>query len=319
MDTPAESSPVVTVDCQYIQRGRASAYLLVDGDQAAFVDNNTPRAVPLLLDALEARGLRPEQVAYAIVTHVHLDHAAGTAALLGHCPNAHVIAHPRASRHLADPARLVASAKQVYGDAVFEKLYGTIAPVDASRIRTVEDGETMQLGARTLEFLHTPGHANHHICVYDAGSRGVFTGDAFGVTPPAPDPTAQRVMLFSCPPTSFRPDEARTSLRRLLATGAERAYLAHFGEVTHLDAAAEQLRRFVDAFETILNDAAASDERGPALEAFCEAQIRNAMTRESKNRPVPLNDQDWEWFAADIRMNAQGIAYLAEKQAMQRG
>ena len=88
-----------TIDCNYLDRPRfAAAYLLVDGDEAAFVDNNTNHAVPDLLDALSRTGLSPGQVRYLIVTHVHLDHAGGTSALAAACPNATVLAHPRAAR-----------------------------------------------------------------------------------------------------------------------------------------------------------------------------------------------------------------------------
>src|SRR5207249_2808378 len=85
-----------TVDCHYIEPGKAAAYLLVEGDRAAFIDNNTTHAVPLLLQALEDHGLSPEQVDYLIVTHIHLDHAGATAEMAEYCPNAMVLAHPKA-------------------------------------------------------------------------------------------------------------------------------------------------------------------------------------------------------------------------------
>ena len=80
-----------TIDCHYMGPRRAAAYLIVEDRRAAFVDNNTVHAVPHLLQGLEAAGVTPEQVEYLIVTHVHLDHAGGTAGLLAHCPNATVI------------------------------------------------------------------------------------------------------------------------------------------------------------------------------------------------------------------------------------
>ena len=76
----------------------------MNGDRAAFVDNNTNHAVPRLLAALEARGIPPESVDYAIVTHVHLDHCGGTAELLKHCPNATVLAHPKTVRRAVPSA-----------------------------------------------------------------------------------------------------------------------------------------------------------------------------------------------------------------------
>jgi len=122
VEASANHDSVVTVDCNHLMPKFAAAYLIVEGDRAAFVDNNTSRATPLLMQALDTHGLRPEQVIYAIVTHVHLDHAGGTSALLRECPNAVAMAHPRAARHLVSPSRLVAAVKSVYGESTFDDL-----------------------------------------------------------------------------------------------------------------------------------------------------------------------------------------------------
>jgi glyoxylase-like metal-dependent hydrolase (beta-lactamase superfamily II) len=152
---------VQTIDCDYIRPNFAAAYLLREGNRAAFIDNNTAHSVPLLLKALENSGLTPEQVDYVIITHVHLDHAGGSSALMKACPNAKLLAHPRAVPHVVDPRRLIAGARAVYGDETFEKLYGVIEPIAAERVRAVNDGEAIIWGAKMLRFFHTRGHANH--------------------------------------------------------------------------------------------------------------------------------------------------------------
>ena len=189
---------ITTIDCHYLDRPEfAAAYLVADGDEAAFIDNNTNHALPRLLAALADTGLAPEQVRYLIITHVHLDHAGGTSALAGACPNATVLAHPRAFRHVTEPKKLVDSAKSVYGDDEFRRLYGEIQALPAERVRVMEDGERVSLGQRKLEFLHTRGHANHHFCIADSGSGSVFTGDAFGLIYP---PCNRAVVSPSRPP-----------------------------------------------------------------------------------------------------------------------
>src|SRR5690606_10309710 len=121
---------ILTIDCHYGGQGYASAYLIVEKGRAAFVDTNTAHALPYLLGALDEAGIARDNVEYIIVTHIHLDHAGGAAPLMKACPNATLICHPRAARHLANPKRLVAAVKQVYGQEVFERLYGTIEPIE---------------------------------------------------------------------------------------------------------------------------------------------------------------------------------------------
>jgi hypothetical protein len=144
---------ITTIDCHYLDRPEfAAAYLLVDGDEAAFIDNNTHHALPRLLAALAGTGLAAEQVRYLIITHVHLDHAGGTSALAQACPQATVLAHPRAARHVIDPDKLIASAKSVYGEDEFRRLYGEIEPVDKDRVQSIEDGEKVTLGSASWNF-----------------------------------------------------------------------------------------------------------------------------------------------------------------------
>ncbi len=49
--------------------------------------------------------------------------------------------------------------------------------------RVVADGDTIELGGRTLEVLDTPGHAPDSICLLDRGNRLLFTGDTFYLAP----------------------------------------------------------------------------------------------------------------------------------------
>ena len=161
------------------------------------------------MEVLKKEGLKPEDVQYLIITHVHLDHAGGSSALLKACPNAVLLAHPRAATHIIDPTKLIKSARLVYGESAFEKLYGEIEPVASARVRVMNDGETVQFGSRNLHFFYTRGHANHHFCILDSGSEGIFTGDSFGLAYPALQKNGL-LIIPSTSPTDFNPDEAST-------------------------------------------------------------------------------------------------------------
>jgi len=306
-------SAPVTIDCQYLGPQFAAAFLLVENGRAAFVENNTAHAHGHLMAALEKSGVPPEAVDYVIITHVHLDHASGSAQLMAACPNATLLAHPRAAPHVIDPSKLVASARKVYGDAEFARLYGDVGPVPEHRVRIMQDNEELTWGSRRLKFLHTRGHANHHFCVLDSGSQGIFTGDAFGLR----YPVLQSHGLFTFPstsPTDFDPAEARAAVRRIAESGARSAYLTHFGQVTELQEAAQQLLMHLDVSDKILQDAVVSDVTDEGLDGWCMAQLREHFTRTLDARGMPMTPQTAEILKLDIDLNGQGIAHTARKR-----
>ena len=304
---------VITIDCDYLGPRVAAAYLRVAGAEAAFIETNTSHAAPRLLAALADRGMKPEQVRWVIVTHVHLDHAGGAGALMRACPNATLLCHPRAERHLVDPTKLVGSALKVYGEARFRELYGTIDPIPAERVRSLDDGAEVALGDAALRFLHTRGHAKHHFVVHDPALSAVFTGDAFGLCYPA----LQRPGPFAFPstsPTDFEAIEARRSVDLIAGLGASRALLTHFGEVTAIDAVAAQLRAWIDLSEAIVDDAAAGDLTGPSLEITIRSRLEDAFDRFSRADGIALGDDDRALIRLDLELNAQGLAWVALKK-----
>ncbi len=304
-----------TIDCNYLGRPEfAAAYLLVDGDEAAFIDNNTAHAVPRLLDALAAAGREREQVRYLIVTHVHLDHAGGTSALAAACPDATILAHPRAVRHIVDPSKLVASATAVYGEAQFSELYGVIEAIPADRVRELGDEENLSLGQRSLTFLHTRGHANHHFCIADDKSNTVFTGDAFGLHYPYLQ--AEGTFAFpSTSPTDFDAELARQAIRRLVALSPDVMYPTHFGAVTDIAASAAQLIRHLDFAERLFEDAFASDLPDEALKDYIKPRLEDYFTGFFDRSDAPARTAEaWQLVGMDIELNAQGIAFAVNKR-----
>ena len=297
----------VTIDCDVLPRFTA-AYLRIAGDECAFIEAHTSHALPKLLAALEANGKKPEQVRYLVVTHAHLDHAAGASAVLAACPNATLVAHPRAAKNLIDPARLIAGATQVYGAERFAKLYGTIAPIPQERVRTLADGETLDLGDAKLQALHTAGHAWHHFAVDDPALCTVYTGDTFGLVYPALQ-RGIRFALATTSPTGFHAAEARKSVDRILALGREAACLTHFDEVRDLAECARQVHDWIDLSDQWVQEAATSSLTGKELETSLSEKLRAAIAEDTSTRGLALTAEDWEVLALDIELNGQGLAY----------
>jgi glyoxylase-like metal-dependent hydrolase (beta-lactamase superfamily II) len=301
-----------TLDGDPAHPGFVACFLRISGDECAFIETNTSHSAPILLRALEDHGLAREDVRYVIVTHAHLDHAGGAGALMKACPQATLLAHPRAARHLIEPTKLIASATSVYGADRFRELYGVIEPIPAERVRVLEDGETVVLGDATLRFLHTRGHAKHHFVVHDPALSTVFTGDTLGLV----YPFLQRNGLFSLvstTPTDFEPDEARQSLDRIVALGTDTAHLTHFGVVRDPPAVASQLRGWIDRAEGWLDDTVKSDAPSADIQAQIRESMRRAIAEQAATSGLPLGDAEWAFLAVDIDLNAQGIAFAAQR------
>ena len=119
---------------------------------------------------LEALG--DEQPRAILLTHIHLDHAAATGALVRRWPELEVYVHERGAPHLIDPSKLLASAERLYGDQM-QRLWGEIVPVPEANVKVLSGGETV-LGMRVA---YTPGHASHHVCYLHEESGTAFVGD----------------------------------------------------------------------------------------------------------------------------------------------
>lgn len=306
---------VRTIDAQYIYPGRAAAYLLADSGEAAFIDSGTRYSVPHMMRALGEAGLAPEQVRYLLITHVHLDHSGGAAELAKACPQATVICHPKSERHLVDPAKLVASARPVYGDAKFEELYGEIGPIPAERVHAVADGGKLPLGGRTLSFLDSPGHAPHHFCVHDIATNEMFTGDAFGLSYPQLQGGSRPYFSYVCAPPQFEPETARATIRRIMATGVARVHVTHFGPSDAVQMGGEQLLEAVDAFDAAADELAATELEDDALRARSD-ELCLAITK-SELRKCGLDDSDptiLKWALSEHNVTLQGVMVLAMRR-----
>ncbi len=303
---------VTAVDTEYVRPGLDASHLVVHGERAAFVDTGTSHSVPLLLAALEAKGLEPGQVDWVFVTHVHLDHAGGAGALMAALPNATAVLHPRGARHMADPTRLIEGSKAVYGEDAFNALYGEIRPIPEDRIRTVEDGERLSLAGREFEFIHTEGHARHHYCIVDPTAAAVFTGDCFGISYRELDTAAGPFIFPTTTPVQFDPEAAHATIRRLLSYRPEQAYLTHFSRVTAPAALAPQLHRDLDEYVKIAT--AHRDDDDPA------ASIRDALrdwtfARLDEHGFDPDPELREEILNMDMALNAQGLAVWLANEA----
>lgn len=297
---------VLAIDAGFVREYMAACYLLEAQSEVAFVEVGTNASTPRLMQVLENRGWRPQDVRYVIVTHVHLDHAGGAGSLMQRLPNAEFLVHPYGARHMIDPARLEASARSVYGDELFDEIYGALVPVPAERVRTMEDGSEARLGNRTLRFVDTPGHARHHFCVHDSLTNGWFSGDTFGLSYREFD-TAQGPFVFpTTTPVQFDPDALRASLQKLLKVKPDWMYLTHFGRVGDLDRLHAQMLAGVDKLVAIAEDCEQASDRSQKI----ETEINDWLMRDLREHGVSLSDEKCaELLRTDVVLNTQGLEF----------
>jgi len=289
-----------------------AAYLIVERGRAAFVDTGTNHSVPRLLAALAAAGLDVDAVDYVIPTHVHLDHAGGVGLLMQHLPGARLVVHPRGARHLAGPAHLIRSATSVYGAAEIERSYGTLVPVDPARMVTTRDGMTIELAGRPLHFLHTPGHAMHHHCLWDAASRGIFTGDTFGLSYRDFDTPSGPWIMPTTTPVQFQPEALRHSIERLVALDPDWIYVTHYGRVGEVPRLAALLLGQLEEMVAF----ARTTSRGPDRHAELMRGLEAIHLRSLRAHGVTLSEERIrELLALDLELNAQGIAIWLDRHA----
>ncbi|WP_310739406.1 MBL fold metallo-hydrolase [Microbispora sp. H10830] len=224
--------------------GITAGYLIL-GDRPCLVETGTSTSAPVVRDALSSLGVGPDDLATVVVTHIHLDHAGGVGDIANYYPSAEIVVHEKGARHLADPSRLMASAKMVWGDKL-DVLFGTLAPTDAARIRALGDTGTIDLGnGRTLASHYSPGHAKHHVGLLDSLTGDLYVGDAAGVYLPETGD-----LRPATPPPDFDLDVALGSIALFTALKPQRLLFSHYGPVKDvpptLERSAEELRIWVD-------------------------------------------------------------------------
>ncbi|MEE9444183.1 MAG: MBL fold metallo-hydrolase [Cocleimonas sp.] len=305
---------ITLVDAEYGQQsGVASIYLLVENGEVAIIETGTNHSVPFVKEALEAQNLNFENVRYIIPTHVHLDHAGGAGELMHLCPNAELVVHPFGARHLIDPSKLEAGTIAVYGEKKFRKLYGTIRPIEASRVIEAPGFFKLKLSDRKLRFFDTPGHARHHFCIYDKQSNGIFTGDTFGVSYPQITTKQGRFIFATTTPVQFDPGSLLQSIDCLTSLKPDTMYLTHFGSITPTPEIIKQLRQSIRTFANIaLEEQQTTENRIEIIQHKLKNYLLDLLREMGCEQSREFCEEVIEF---DTLLNAKGLDFWLSKSA----
>jgi hydroxyacylglutathione hydrolase len=156
---------------------------IVGDAEAMIVDTGLPGTPDeVILPYLASLGRAPRWIRTIVDTHCHTDHAGGNATLVA-VTGARLLVHAIEAPYVADPFAFVKMMQERYGNgqrspepdpADVRKHYGAGASVDASLV----DGDLVAIDGREWRIIHTPGHSPGGICLYEAATGILITGDA---------------------------------------------------------------------------------------------------------------------------------------------
>jgi glyoxylase-like metal-dependent hydrolase (beta-lactamase superfamily II) len=273
--------------------GKFIGAYLFQGEKNAIIDVGPKAAIPNLLRALTELNLNPNEIDYIVLTHIHMDHAGGVGTALKEMSKAKVLAHGRAITHLVDSTMLWQNSLKTLGEIALK--YGEIEPVPEHRLMAATDQMKLDLGrGLTLEIHLTPGHATHHLSIFDRANGVLIAGEAAGVC------IEGNVRPTTPPP--FKLEETLASIDKLIALKPQKLCYGHFG---CYDNAGERLKAYrqklIDWHKTV--GAAAKAGKSPE-------EILTLLRKKNKSLSY-LDHLDRDEYAREFALLINSINGLA--------
>jgi glyoxylase-like metal-dependent hydrolase (beta-lactamase superfamily II) len=269
----------------------------------AIVDPGPTSTLPVLRRHLADSGMSMADVTTILLTHIHLDHAGATGTLVRENPKLRVYVHEIGAPHMADPAKLVASATRLYGDAM-DRLWGEIAPVPPAALTTLNGGERLDVGGRTLDVAYTPGHASHHVSYLSADSGVAFVGDTAGVRV-----VPGGFVLPPTPPPDIDLEAWAKSLTTLEGWHAETLLITHYGAASPTPHHLTAMRDHLGLVGRLSKESLAVEGEDASKEAWFVDRVRRELRR-------TLSDADAAAYEISGRfdLNWRGLARYWRKK-----
>ncbi len=299
-----EGQGITCIETHFQRPGLASCYLIQSAGEAALIDTGTAHTTENIMQLLELLGLTPSQVRYVIPTHVHLDHAGGAGQLMQRLPKAELVMHHFGARHMIDPSKIAAGSTEVYGKEEFSKQFIELLPIDEQRVIPATDGMRITLGKRELTCIDTAGHARHHICIWDQQSRGIFSGDTFGMAYPELTTERGAFMVLPSTPTQFDPESWHRTIDRLMALQPLRMYLTHYGAIDNPQNLSTRLHEEINAYVDIALPFEDTENPTDELEQALWNHFRKRLKAHGNQQN--LGEQE-RLLGMDVRLCAQGL------------
>jgi len=296
---------ITTLDNLWMGRPRSIAAGLLESDgHRAIVDPGPGSTLATLHQQLQARGIGVGDLDAVLLTHIHLDHAGATGALVRENPRLGVYVHKIGARHMIDPSKLLASAQRLWPNEL-QRLFGETLPVPAENLRILDGRENLKLGSRQVEVIYTPGHASHHVSYFDKTTGVAFVGDTAGVRI-----QGNSFVMPATPPPDIDLGIWDTSFAAILERKPARLFLTHFGysenPSEHIRLFRERLHRWAARAAEILRTAASDSA---AMDSFLSASYAEISEH------LPAGEAEHYAFSAGLNLSFLGLARYLRKRA----
>jgi len=294
------------IDLEYLGYPKVIAACLLEADgNVALVDPGPTSAVATLRRKLDELGLGVKGLDTILLTHIHLDHAGATGTLVKENPRIRVYVHERGAPHMIEPARLLDSARRLYGDQM-ERLWGEFLPVPAANVNALAGGERLSLGGRQLDVAYTPGHASHHVSYFDSATGLAFIGDTAGIR----IANGQTILPIT-PPPDIDPQSWAKSWELIQARRPERLFLTHFGAADRVGEHLAELRERLEEWSVAVRDSLKDGEDDAQRAAEFAQQVTSKLMRQ-------LSENDAKRYArgAGLELCWYGLARYWRKRGV---
>jgi glyoxylase-like metal-dependent hydrolase (beta-lactamase superfamily II) len=296
-----------TIDLHWTGRPRSIAALLVEsGGKSAVVDPGPQSTLETLRAGLHGRGQSIQSLDSLLLTHIHLDHAGATGALLRENPSLKVYVHEFGAMHMIDPSKLLASAGRLYGGDL-KTLYGECLPVPKESMVPLDGGEQIRIGELELEVFYTPGHASHHVTYWDRASRTALVGDTAGIRV-----EGDAFLLPATPPPDIDVEIWNQSLDTIASWGPERLFLTHFGFIEnpseHIRLYKERLAEWSALTRKLMASGMETTEAEKAFVDSIASEIKSTL---------PADAADHYIFNGGLRLSWLGLMRYVKKKELQ--
>jgi glyoxylase-like metal-dependent hydrolase (beta-lactamase superfamily II) len=296
---------ITTLDDLWMGRPHTIATALLEsGGHRALIDPGPGSTLATLREQLRTRGLGVRDLEVILLTHIHLDHAGATGALVRENPRLAVYVHKNGAPHMIDPSKLLASAERLWPNDL-QKLFGETLSVPAENLHILEGGETLTLGTRKVEVVYTPGHASHHVSYFDQAEGVAFAGDTAGVRI-----EGNSYVMPATPPPDIDLGIWDKSFAAILERNPARLFLTHFGysdnPSEHVLLFRERLHRWAALTAEILRTAASDSA---AMDSFMSATFAEI------SQYLPAGEAEHYAFSAGLNLSFLGLARYLRKRA----